>query len=507
MIQLVTGSSPVNNPIFLILKMPTLISRIIDKNDQYADFRTLAHFKNNNTDLVHYSLTNRGNALYFQKIIINKIFRMAVTPYWDSSRDGFSMDNTRFLNFGDSFQQKYSLITTVHRTKRNFSDLMYGNDSDSYGSFKSFFYRSSNFGRSFIVKQGQEARTTQAKKEREVELISSLSFGSAYAFDGKVPNAFKSFPMKSKVLSKTFENSFWMGRSSFAERFKEKLLTNITNITFFIRTVWFRTTMWLGNFKHPLSFHENEGYYRKKLAKSNMYHRRFAAEEKVLYFSAIGLNSQTPLDVNKDLKEKPKGGAYKRYIKKYPRWRLGIVHWGKKIMKFKKNFQFWNYARSLCHYYYRGFFMHSIFNCRADVFVLRMFGVRTLKFARILVQYGHVFKGSFPIKTPYDRIRRYDIVTISKKANLFITKKKYFKYWRNNKNSVTKRIQSRLIKTSPLMYCRQQKALTFYGEVKKVKYTMFFGDDLGVFNTPSRKTKYFNLNYNQVQKIISCSWW
>lgn len=56
------------------------------------------------------------------------------------------------------------------------------------------------------------------------------------------------------------------------------------------------------------------------------------------------------------------------------------------------------------------------------------------------------------------------------------------------------------------MYCRQQKALTFYGEIKKVKYTMFFGDDLGVFNTPSRKTKYFNLNYNQVQKIISCSW-
>lgn len=323
MIQLVTGSSPVNNPYIIkirIVKMCTLInSAIIEKNKQYSEFKTLAYFKNKNTDLVHYSLTNRGNALYFQKIIINKIFRMAVLPYWATERDGSNFDSIRFLNFGDSFQQKYSLITTLHRTRRNFSDIIYGNDYDSYGSFKNFFYKSSNLGRSYIVKNGQESKYTQAKKEKDHEMIASLSSGSAYSITSKVPNAFKSFPMKSIFFRLTYENSFLLGRTSFAERFKEKLLTNVTNITYFIRTVWFRTTMLLSNFHNPLSFREDEGYYRILVAKSNRYNRRFAADEKIIHFSATGVGDFRGLDVNKDLKISPKGGIYRRHIKRYSR--------------------------------------------------------------------------------------------------------------------------------------------------------------------------------------------
>lgn len=72
--------------------------------------------------------------------------------------------------------------------------------------------------------------------------------------------------------------------------------------------------------------------------------------------------------------------------------------------------------------------MHSIFNRRADVYVMRMFGIRTLKFARMLVKSGHIFRGGYTITNQFDRIKRYDIMSISKKANIYLTKKKYFKY-------------------------------------------------------------------------------
>jgi ribosomal protein S4 len=67
--------------------------------------------------------------------------------------------------------------------------------------------------------------------------------------------------------------------------------------------------------------------------------------------------------------------------------------------------------------------MHSIFNCRVDVYIMRMFGIRTLKFARMLVSAGHVFRGSEAMRNKFDRVRRYDIMSISKKANIYLSKK------------------------------------------------------------------------------------
>jgi len=84
--------------------------------------------------------------------------------------------------------------------------------------------------------------------------------------------------------------------------------------------------------------------------------------------------------------------------------------------------------RGLSIYFYRGFYAYSVFNNRIDVFILKTFGVKSLKFARLLISSGHIFMGSFAIKNPKTRVQKYNLITISKKANIFINKKKYFKY-------------------------------------------------------------------------------
>jgi hypothetical protein len=46
----------------------------------------------------------------------------------------------------------------------------------------------------------------------------------------------------------------------------------ILQTLFFIRTLWYSTTLALSNFEKPFSFIENEGFYRTALAKSDRYH-------------------------------------------------------------------------------------------------------------------------------------------------------------------------------------------------------------------------------------------
>lgn len=476
----------------------------------YSEFNNISIFKNKNLNLVHYSMSSRGNALYFQKIIITKIFRMVSKPSWSSNYSSV-FDTNGLLSFGGEFQQKYSLITSVQQMKRLFADTMYGNDSASYGSFKNHFYKSSFNGVSAILKKYREAKETRAFTERRFERLTHLSANGLFLYNSEVPKAFYVAEMKGTYLSTTFDNyfSFSLYNSVFNEKYKDKLMTNIANGAHFIRTVWYKSALALINFNKPFSVFDNNGDYRLDMSKSERYHWRIAGAEDIAFFSTMGtwVGNLRNLDIAKELKIGSRGGIYKRKVKKYVRWRLGITHWGKKILKFKKNYAFWNYARSLSNYFYRGFFMHSIFNCRADVYIMRMFGVKTLKFARLLVQFGHVFRGSFSIRSPFDRIRRYDIVSLSKRANLYLNKKKYFKYWKTNRDLISKKVQNRLIKTSPLIYCRQQKDLSFFGEVKNIRYCMFFGNEIGSFNLPNRKTKYFNLNYQYVQKIISSSWW
>jgi hypothetical protein len=47
--------------------MYSLLNSKIHKWGVYSEFDNLLIFKNKNNDLVRYSLSNRGNALYFQK--------------------------------------------------------------------------------------------------------------------------------------------------------------------------------------------------------------------------------------------------------------------------------------------------------------------------------------------------------------------------------------------------------------------------------------------------------
>lgn len=69
-----------------------------------------------------------------------------------------------------------------------------------------------------------------------------------------------------------------------------------------------------------------------------------------------------------------------------------------------------------------------MFNFRADVFVMKNFGIRNLRFARILVSSGHIFKGSYALRNPRSRVFKYNIMSLSRKANMYINKKRYFKY-------------------------------------------------------------------------------
>lgn len=46
----------------------------------------------------------------------------------------------------------------------------------------------------------------------------------------------------------------------------------------------------------------------------------------------------------------------------------------------------------------------------------------------MLVSGGHIFRGSEAMRNKFDRVRRYDIMSMSKKANIYLSKKKYFKY-------------------------------------------------------------------------------
>lgn len=84
--------------------------------------------------------------------------------------------------------------------------------------------------------------------------------------------------------------------------------------------------------------------------------------------------------------------------------------------------------RGMTNYFYRGYYINSVFTCRADVFVLRNFGIKSLKFSRILVMSGHVFMGSYPIKNTKTVVLRYNIVSISKILNIYLSKKRYNKY-------------------------------------------------------------------------------
>lgn len=474
--------------------------------DVLNDIVNMDIFKKNNTDLVHYSLTNRGSALYYQKMIITKIFR---TSGLELHTYGNNYNNAiRTLSMGGRFQQKYCLISNIHQLRRNVGSLFWNNNQQNYGTLKNFFNKSSKNSSDSFLKNDQESIRSDAVIERGFNYMTHFCIVStAYNFINKVRSAYKIYPMKSKFKFDIHEKIVLFDKCVMGDKVKEFVIKTFTNLNYFIRTVWYKNILHLNNFNKPVSFMDNEGYYRKILAKTQRYGWIIAGDSKNNYFMSLGIISNRWVDVAKELRLRNSGGVYKRYVKKYPRWRLGIVHWGKKILKFRKNYLFWKYMRGLSTYFYRGYYLNSVFNCRVDVYALRMFGIRTLKFARLLVSSGHIFIGDFQVKNAKTQVIRYNVVSLSKKANIFINKKRYFKFWKNNTNYLNKKIQSRLIKMTPLMFCRQQKNSLFWGEIKNIKYSMFFGRSIHVLNSESKKTKYFALNYFYIQKSVASAWW
>lgn len=309
---------------------------IIPTNNYY--FKEMEKFKHNSTDLVHYSLTGRGNALYFQKIIITKIFRMSLRPssllYGGSYNDGI-----KYLELGGDFQYKYSLVTNLQQLKRGVSNIMFSNDSFSYGSFKNYFYNSTKKGSDMFIKKDMELKITPAVKLRQFWFLEGLGSHTLF-LDIRVLSAKKAMEMKSCFNFSVFRRNWLFDSSISTERIKEKLLKTLTNLNIFIRSFYYKSILNLNNFKEPFSFIDYEGYYQKSIAKTHRYKWAFAAENRLAFFTAIGYWNMKSVDMSKDLKINERGGVHKKYVKRYKRWRIGLVHWGKKMFKFKKNYQF-----------------------------------------------------------------------------------------------------------------------------------------------------------------------
>lgn len=493
-----------------MLKMPLKNYVYFDmrkKNEIILEYKNTNLYKNKQMDLVHYSLTSRGSALYYQKLVINKIFRLSELKYnLQSQIRGYTV-GTRFISFGGDFQQKYCFLTTLNQTKRNVSNTIFGNDASSIGTFKNFMNNSSWLGSNSIVKKWKEARKTSNRRRISWNFFCNVNSGLYYLFSSKIPDAKKTLEMKSKYSLPVFKDIYLFKNSLEFGKMKERLLRTTTCLTYFIRTLWFRLTLRLNEFWMPHNTIDYSGNDKKRLIKTEGYHRLFAANMKNNIFSTLGSWPKRSTDLPKELQIYKKGGVHRRLVRRHVRWRLGISFWGCKVLRFKKNYLFWKYARGLSNYFYRGYHLFSVFSCRADMFILRTFGVKSLKFARILVMSRHIFIGNYPIKDIRTRVLRYNLVTISKKANIYLNKRKYFKHWKNKKNKLQNTITKRSIKSAPLRFCRQQKDLIFWGQIKNTKYSMFFGANLGVLNADTKKTKFFSLNYFFVQKAVATSWW
>ena len=96
-----------------------------------------------NNNLVHYSLTAKGSALYYQKIMLNKIFRARTRAedfVLDNSKYKTFRQANRYLTIGGAFQQAYYWMTVSNQIKRDVSPLIFGNDAHVIGSFKNIAF-------------------------------------------------------------------------------------------------------------------------------------------------------------------------------------------------------------------------------------------------------------------------------------------------------------------------------------------------------------------------------
>ena len=150
--------------------------------------------------------------------------------------------------------------------------------------------------------------------------------------------------------------------------------------------------------------------------------------------------------------------------------------------------------------------MVSVFMNRLDVYVMRMFNLKNIRFVRTLIRAGHVFYGTYTARNANIRVGRYALVTISKEAQGWSTAMNTRQY--SDKvilNEVKAGIKN--IKNAALRYCRQHKDLAVWGKTKDYRFAMFFGQSLDVMNMDGSRTNFFSLNYFYAQRAVASAWW
>lgn len=463
-----------------------------------------------NNSLVHYSLSAKGSALYYQKIMLNKIFRARNASEFILNNSKFNMDGqaVRYLVLGGYFQYAYYWMSNMNQIRRGVSDLIVGNDSGSAGSFKNIAFNRKWFGGSKVSSRGLEPKTVYSDKINQwMGAYGSVTPFVTWIYADNYYTVDKTHKLKSRHIPNAWFNMWTFGKSLYTKSFTEYLSLTFGSLIHFIRTVWYNFTLNLNRYWNQFDFVDILGESRNLLQKTEMYHYMYASDVNFNTFPALGSMPQFNLDMTKNLRAGPRGASfYRKMLRNHKTWRIGMVFWARKIWSFMKTYRFWTYMRGMSNHMFRGFYMVSVFMNRLDVYVMRMFNLKNLRFVRVLINAGHVFYGTFKARNANIPVTRYSIVTISKEAQNWASKRNFKKYLPARSLSY-KKASIKNIKNAALRYCRQQKDLAIWGNTRDYRFAMFFGTNLDVMNMDGRKTNFFSLNYFYAQRAVASAWW
>lgn len=313
------------------------------KKIDYFNKKEILSYKNINTssDSVHHPFSNNGNASLYKKITLSSIFMMK--PFLFSKDKKVNKDSFGYykqLSFGGDFQQKYCYITNIQQVRRGIAPTVFNNDASSVGTFKNILHSASMLSLNSVYFKYKEASRTAAFRLRNLFLLKNLHSVGTLGYFGLIQAAKSNLFFRTHSHLQAFDNFIVFSKEISTIAVKEKLITNLVLMNKFIRTIWFRTALLHTSAENPINFFDNSGSYVKDQAHSEFFKGFNAAEVQVPTFSALGSFENSKVDVLKYLQSSRRGGIYKRHVKRYSMWRLGIVHWGKKILSFKKNYLF-----------------------------------------------------------------------------------------------------------------------------------------------------------------------
>lgn len=482
--------------------------------DTFNFNKNLDILKTSSLKELHHSLDPRGGALYFQKIMINRIYKSKVVRQDESTiftgKSKFFSQAVRYLNSGSSYLSKFFLLSDIDQFRSEFNGIRSYNASN-VGFFFNFSQSRGYTSSSKKLQSTTGSRLTFNNWIINYFIVSSFSSNVAYCFTDRAKRATKALPSRSFFTKNTFVRMINSSLSYYSVQFKDSLSTKIAGMTNFLRSFWFKSTLDLQNFWHQHNPYDNTGDYSFKEAKTSMMSAMVSNKFILETFVTLGHWPYLGVDITKNLKAGPRGrGFFRRYVRNQKKWRIGMAYWAKKIWRFKKTYRFWRYMRGMSKYFYRGFHMYSIFMNRLDLFVLRMFSVRNLRYARVIIDAGHVFYGDWVSKNPKMRVKRFSLVSFSKSAknwSKIFGSRPNRKY---NKKSITsdeRKWSLRMLKNSSICFVRSMTHSTLTASTKEFSYRLQFGDMVDVINTESKKTNFFSLNYFYSQKAVGSAWW